>query len=133
MSGEIHKGKFIENFYSIIALIVGVIFIIGLVGQEIMLSKDMPANMIVYVDESRSIYYAPPYIDGKKYPDNLKINAIKALTAAEAQNKKFMADNDCIELGYFEEKTTLTHNILVKLGLTDPNPSRWNPDGSWNW
>jgi hypothetical protein len=133
MSLKITNGKFMERFYSLIAIIVGIAFLIGLLGQEIMIAKNIPPNIIMYVDETANIYYAPPYIEGKKYPSNLNINSLKAKTLSEVQKNNYKADSNCVKLGYFEEKTTLTNTILVKMGLVKPNPSRWNPDGSWNW
>ncbi len=133
MSLEMNNGKFMERFYSLIAIIVGIIFLIGLLGQEIMIGKNIPPNIIVYVDETNNIYYAPPYIDGKKYTGNLEVNNLKRETISESKKKNYKADSNCTLLGYFDEKTTLTNNILVKLGWVKPNPSRWNPDGSWNW
>ncbi|PKM77833.1 MAG: hypothetical protein CVU90_05125 [Firmicutes bacterium HGW-Firmicutes-15] len=133
MSFEINNGKFMERFYTVIAIIVGIIFLIGLLGQEIMIGKNMPPNIILYVDETTNTYYAPPYIDGKKYPSNLSLNSLKRKTFSEVKINKYKADSNCVELGYFDEKTTLTNNILVRLGWVKPNPSRWNPDGSWNW
>jgi hypothetical protein len=133
MSLEMKNGKFMERFYTLIAIIVGVIFLIGLLGQEIMIGKSLPPNLIVYVDETTNTYYAPPYIEGKKYPDNLNVSNLKARTLSEAKQNNYKADSNGVELGYFAEKTTLTNNILVRLGWVKPNPSRWNPDGSWNW
>ncbi len=133
MNLEKKNVKFMERFYSIIAILVGIVFLLGLLGQEIKIGKDMPPNIIVYVDETTKTYYAPPYIDGKKYPDNLNLSNIKAQTLAEAKNNNYKPDSMSDELGYFDEKTTLNNTILVKLGWVEPNPSRWNPDGSWNW
>lgn len=133
MSLEMNNAKFMERFYSLIAIIVGIIFLIGLLGQFVMIGKKVPANIIMYVDETTHIYYAPPYIDGKKYPSNLDVNSLKRETISEAKKNKHTADSNCVELGYFDEKTTLTNTILVKMGWVKPNPSRWNPDGSWNW
>ena len=133
MSLEMKNGKFMERFYTLIAIAVGIVFLLGLLGQEIMIGKDIPPNIIVYVDETTKTYYAPPYIDGKKYPDNLSVSNLKSQTYSQAQNNKYKADSNSVELGYFDEKTTLNNTILVKLGWVEPNPSRWNPDGSWNW
>src|SRR5665647_2416120 len=105
MSLDMNNGKFMERFYSLIAIIVGIAFLIGLLGQEIMIGKNMPPNIIMYVDETANIYYAPPYIEGKKYPSNLNINSLKAKTLSEVQKNNYKADSNCVELGYFKEKT----------------------------
>jgi hypothetical protein len=127
------KGKFMERFYSLIAISVGLVFLVALFGQEIMIGKTIPPNMIVYVDEGTKTYYAPPYIDGKKYSSELNVSNLKAQTISDAKKNNYKADSNSNELGYFDEKTTLTNNILVRLGWVKPNPSRWNADGSWNW
>ncbi len=35
--------------------------------------------------------------------------------------------------GFSQDSRSLTANLLVRLGLLPPVPSRWNPDGTWNW
>ena len=132
MSAEI-KRKPIEKVYAAIAMIVGIIFLFSLLGQSIAITTKVPLYGIVYVDQNTNIYYAPPYILSKKYPSTLDISNIKAYTVAETITNKFKPDSQCIELGYFQEQDTLTHTVLVKMGLSQPKPSRWNPDGSWNW
>jgi len=132
MSLEIKRTP-MERVYSLIAIIIGIIFLFSLLGQTIKITKDIPPNTIVYVDQGNSVYYAPPYILGKKYPNTLDVNILKAKTVSECKQNNYKADSACIDLGYFQEQDTLTNTVLVKLGLAKPKPSRWNPDGSWNW
>ena len=132
MQSEIKSGP-VERLYTIIAVIIGVVVLFSLVGRIIDVTLKPAPNVIVYADEKNHIYYAPPYINGKKYPSTLDVNSLKAETMTETINNNHTPDSTCVELGYFKEQTTLTDNILVKMGLEKPKPSRWNPDGSWNW
>ena len=45
----------------------------------------------------------------------------------------YKADEDCVELGYFKQKSTLNDRLRIMAGLVEKPPSRWNEDGSWNW
>jgi len=123
----------VERFYYTVALIVGIISLLSLVGNSISITLKPAPNTIVYADQQEKIYYAPPYIDNHRYPETLDVKNIKAETLAEAREKGHKADNISVEQGYFKEQDTLTHLIAVKLGLSKPKPSRWNSDGSWNF
>lgn len=122
-----------ERVYYAIALSVGLFFLFSLLGQSIMVTIKIPSYAIVYVDETKSVYYAPPYINGNKYPNSVNVKTLKGYTLVQCENSNIKADEQCVELGYFKEQDTLTHTIGVKLGISNPKPSRWNPDGSWNW
>jgi hypothetical protein len=127
------KGGPMEKLYAIIAIIIGLSVLIALFGQLIMIKKPIPPATIVYVNEGTNIYYAPPYILGNKYPSDLDVSNLKAMTIAEAESNNYQADNKCEEMGYFREQYSLKDTILIKIGLIELPPSRWNPDGSWNW
>jgi hypothetical protein len=127
------KGGPIEKLYAIIAIIIGLTVLIALFGQLIMIKNPIPPETIVYVDENTHSYYAPPYIIGNKYPSDLDVSTLKAMTIAEAESNNYQADEKCEEIGYFREQNTLKDTILIKIGLIEPPPSRWNQDGSWNW
>ena len=123
----------LETLYAAIAILVGLVVLIALFGQLIMVKKTIPPDTIVYVDEKTGIYYAPPYILGNKYPPELDISNIKAMKVAEAEKNNFKPDETCVKMGYFKEENNLRDVLLIKLGIIEPAPSRWNPDGSWNW
>ena len=123
----------IETLYIALALLVGIIFVLSMVGQNIKITTHVPANAVVYADLKLNIYYAPPYIDNNRYPSTLDIKGLKAETVSAAQALNHSPDRICVEQGYFQEQDTLNHTLLWKLGLAAPRPSRWNPDGSWNW
>jgi hypothetical protein len=123
----------VERFYYTVALIVGIISLLSLVGSSISVTLKPVANTVVYADQANKVYYAPPYIDNNRYPPSLDVKSLKAETLAEARERAHKADSICVDQGYFKEQDTLTHLISVKLGISKPKPSRWNPDGSWNW
>lgn len=133
MNSEIVKGKPVDRLYGVIAIVIGIVVLLGLLGQKVIIAKDAPPYVIVYVNQNTGIYYAPPYIDGKKYPADLDISNIKAETLMESRQKNYKLDQACDEIGYFKTKNTLTDTIFVGIGVMRPSPSRWNPDGSWNW
>lgn len=122
-----------QKLYSTIVIAIAVVMIFTIVGQFIKVSHNMPPEAIVYVDDKTHIYYAPPYILGKKYPSNLDVRGLHGITAVQAEKENFKADPTCVEMNYFRELTTLSQTVMVKLGLLEPKPSRWNADGSWNW
>lgn len=122
-----------ERVYSVLAILIGVLILLGLVGQFIIIADKAPPQAVVYVDQGTGIYYAPPYILGKKYPPGLDESKLKALTISEAEQKSYQADPACVEQGYFKQKSTLNDKLRIKVGLAEAPPSRWNPDGSWNW
>ena len=35
--------------------------------------------------------------------------------------------------GFNQDSRSLTGNLMARLGMLPPWPSRWNPDGTWNW
>ncbi len=136
MSSDIAKGKPSDRLYTIIALTIGIIAFLGLFGQFIMVKKAPPPRTDVYVDEISQLYYAPPYILGKKYPPDFDlaiVDRLKRMTISEAQQKNYKPDKTCEEMNYFLEQITLNQKILVSVGYLQEKPSRWNVDGSWNW
>lgn len=122
-----------ERVYSVLAILIGIMILLRLVGQFIIIADKAPPQAVVYVDQSSGIYYAPPYILGKKYPAGLDESNLKALSLAEAEQKSYQADPVCVEQGYFKQKSTLNDRLRIKTGLAEAPPSRWNADGSWNW
>jgi|GEM_PF-538752 len=132
MDSEIKSGP-VERLYMIVALAIGTLVLLGLFGHLIIVGKDPSPNVVVYVDQKTHIYYAPPYILGKKYPPDLDVSGLKGETIEEASKNQDKPDTTCVDMGYFKEKYTLTDAILVKIGAVKPSPSRWNADGSWNW
>lgn len=122
-----------ERLYSTIAVTIGILVIFGLFGSLIKINTPMPPEATVYVDDATHIYYAPPYILGKKHPSSLDVSGLHGVTAEQAEQANYKPDETCVEMNYFRERTTLSQTVMLKLGLLEPKPSRWNADGSWNW
>jgi hypothetical protein len=98
-----------------------------LAGFFIVPSRDMPDNAIVMLDDQNKTYVSP----GCAIPYK---SAYRKSRAAEARRLNYAPDKKCQEQGGFrQDKRSLTGNFLMRLGLLPPLPSRWNPDGTWNW
>ncbi len=96
-------------------------------GFFIVPTRPMPDNAIVFLDEENHTYLSPSCAkqEGKPY---------RQARAAEARQLKYEADKRCGgDAGFRQDGRSLTGNFLVRLGMLPPLPSRWNPDGSWNW
>ncbi len=122
-----------ERLYSLIAILIGILVLLGLVGQFIIVADKVPPYAVVYTDLEEGIYYAPPYILGKKYPDGFDESTLMAQTVEKAQQNGHEADKACVNMGYFKQRNTLNDVLMIKIGLVEKPPSRWNQDGSWNW
>ena len=127
------KGGPMEKIYAALAIIIGISLLIGVFGQWIIVDEPVPPGTYVYVKDQTKVYYAPPYILGNKYPSGLDVSDLQAMTVADAEANGFQADPQCIEMGYFKERYSFKDRILIKIGLVQPESSRWNEDGSWNW
>ncbi|MFZ5643801.1 MAG: hypothetical protein ACOY46_09455 [Bacillota bacterium] len=118
---------------NIIAVLVGLILLVVLMGQNFTVPLSAPDHAIVYVDAQKKIYYAPSYIDIAK-PPSVDVKKLTRLTLTEAKAQNYAANETSVEKGYFrQEYRPLTTFILEKVGLAKPLPVRWNKDGSWNW
>lgn len=119
------------------AIIVGLIIFVALFGSNFSVTLSAPEHAIVYIDPVKKIYYAPPYIDnmGKtKPPDPIEVKNLQRLTLKEARRLNYRPDEACVDKDYFKHKyRTFTGFLLEKAGLMKPLPSRWTPEGDWNW
>jgi len=98
-----------------------------LAGFFIVPSRTMPDNAIVMLDDQNHTYLSPKCAQPEK-------QEYRAATAAEARKLNYEPDKKCRDAGGFGQDTrSITGNFLVRLGLLPPLPSRWNPDGTWNW
>jgi len=98
-----------------------------LAGFFIMPTRSMPDNAVVLLDDQSHTYVSPlcDQQEGKVY---------RAARAAEARQLNFEPDKKCLDAGGFsQENRSITANLLVRLGMLPPLPSRWNADGTWNW
>ena len=118
---------------NIIAMLIGLILFVALIGSNYTVPLTAPDYAFVYVDAEKKIYYAPSYIDIAKPPD-VDVKKLQRMTLQEARNKGLTADETSEEKGYFrQEYRPLSTYLLEKMGLAKPLPVRWNKDGAWNW
>ena len=90
-------------------------------------TRTMPDNAVVLLDDQNRTYVSPIYANQEK-------KDYRPARAAEAQKLNYKPDKKCADAGGFrQEQRSMSGNFLVRLGLLPPLPSRWNPDGTWNW
>ena len=53
-----------ERIYAFLAILLGILILLGLVGQFIIISDEPPPQAVVYMDQSTG-FIMPPYILGK--------------------------------------------------------------------
>ncbi len=98
-----------------------------LAGFFIFPTRDMPDNAIVLLDDQNHTYISPKCANQEK-------KDYRVARAAEARKLKYEPDKKCLDQGGFrQDDRSITGNLLVRLGVLRPRPSRWNPDGTWNW
>ena len=103
------------------------LFFTLLAGFFIVPTRTMPDNAIVLLDDQNHTYLSPSCANQEK-------KEYRLARAAEAQKLNYEPDKKCRDQGGFSQDTrSLTGNLLGRLGLLPPLPSRWNPDGTWNW
>ena len=89
-------------------------------------SRGMPEYAHVFVDDKARTYFAPACVERRP--------GLRFTTAREARNLKYRPDRKCKnEGGFIQDDRSLTGHLLQKIGILKPIPSRWNPDGTWNW
>lgn len=98
-----------------------------LAGFFIVPTRTMPDNAVVLLDDQNHSYLSPICAKPEK-------KEYRVARAAEARQLNYEPDKKCREgAGFNQEGRSITGNLLVRLGLLPPLPSRWNPDGTWNW
>ena len=122
----------------IVAILVGLIIFMGIFGSIYNVTLPAPDNAVVYVDQEKQIYYAPPYIDNVIKPlkthSPIDVTKLKASTLNEVRLLNYTPDPMSQEKGYFiQHYRNFTSYSLEKLGLTKPLDSRWTKEGAWNW
>ena len=96
-------------------------------GFFIVPTRSMPDNAIVFLDEANRTYLSPVCAD----KDQKKF---RPATAAEARRLKYEPDKRCGGAeGFSQDARSLSGKFMERLGMLPPLPSRWNPDGTWNW
>jgi hypothetical protein len=90
-------------------------------------TRTMPDHALVLLDEQHHTYLSP-VCAGKEE------KGYRPSTAAEARKLKYEPEQKCGgEAGFTQDGRSITGNALEKMGLLPAWPSRWNPDGTWNW
>jgi hypothetical protein len=90
-------------------------------------TRSMPDQAIVLLDEQNHTYLSPPCAGKEK-------NKYRPARAGEARKLQFKPDQKCGgEAGFTQHGRSITGNALERMGLLPRWPSRWNPDGTWNW
>jgi hypothetical protein len=98
-----------------------------LAGFFIVPTRNMPDNAVVLLDDQNHTYLSPVCAGQEQ-------EAYRVARAAEARQLNYEPDKKCRdEVGFSQDSRSITGNFLVHLGLVPPLPSRWNPDGTWNW
>jgi hypothetical protein len=96
-------------------------------GFFIVPTRSMPGNARVFLDEANRTYLSPTCADQEQ-------KKFRPATAAEAQQLKYEPDKKCGgAAGFRQDARSLSGRFMERLGMLPPLPSRWNPDGTWNW
>lgn len=110
---------------------IGVVLFVAIgITQCIEVSKHVPDNAVVYIDDDQKLYHSPIHFRDNEIeiPSNLRKS-----TVAEARSQEFTGDPVCKSRGYFSHE----RGSLLKATLSDwtglASQPRWNEDGSWNW
>lgn len=100
------------------------------VTQCIEVSKDMPDNAVVLVDDQQKLYHSPIHFRDDK-ADNP--SGLRETRFVEVKERKYKPDPICRDRGYFSYEI----GSLLRATLSDwfglASTPRWNEDGSWNW
>ena len=98
-----------------------------LAGFFIVPTRDMPDNAVVLLDDQTHTYLSPGCANQEK-------REYRLATAAEARKLNYEPDKKCQDAeGFSQDSRSLSGNLMARLGMLPPLPSRWNPDGTWNW
>lgn len=91
--------------------------------------KAPPGNAIVFVDNDTHTYIAPPCVTAQK-----DWRHYSRMTLDQAEKLDLKPNTACNAHKVFEqEDRSVGGLVLEKIGLLKPLPSRWDPNGSWNW
>jgi hypothetical protein len=113
-------------------VLVGLLFWLGF-GIRSM--KGAPPHAMLYVDDARRTYASPPCVTSGSIEADM---TGRRVTHAQARTLGYRPDDECRNYdaeggGFLQEDRSLSGHALQWLGVLGPLPSRWNPDGTWNW
>ncbi len=98
-----------------------------LAGFFIVPTRTMPDHAMVMLDDQNHTYLSPLCAKGER-------KEYRVSRAGEARKLNYEPDKQCqSEGGFSQDGRSLTGNLCQRLGMLPPLPSRWNPDGTWNW
>ena len=119
-----------KNAGSLLAYIGAALFVAVGVTQCIEVSKSMPDNAVVFVDDQQKLYHSPVHFRDDKVD---KPSDLRESRAVEAKEQKYKPDPTCRDREYFSHE----RGSLLRATLSDwsglASKPRWNDDGSWNW
>ena len=96
-------------------------------GLSPQVGADPPGYAQVILDEAHGRYYPALARYAKLAPAPGRIT-----TVDQARQAGYVPDPQALRWGSFSQWSSLIGDILSRSGLLH-RPSRWNPDGSWNW
>ncbi|MCF6149954.1 MAG: hypothetical protein E3K37_14975 [Candidatus Kuenenia sp.] len=95
-------------------------------GLAVNVSKTMPGNALVYVNDETKEYYAPNCVRD--------VQPLRLITIREALSLGYVPEKNCMKSGEFLQKgRSLAGLLLERVGILKEVPPRWNKDGSWNY
>lgn len=111
-----------------IRFVVLILIFTFLAGFYIVPTRSLPDNAIVFLDDQSKTYFSPPCAK------NAGEKSLRAATAAEVRRLKYQPDQKCGgDAGFRQDGRSMSGNLIERLGMLPPLPSRWNKDGTWNW
>ncbi|CAN5335601.1 hypothetical protein BH20ACI1_BH20ACI1_03530 [soil metagenome] len=120
-----------KKFAGSLVMYIGIALFVAIgITQCVEVSKDMPDNAFVLVDDKQQLYHSPIHFrdDKENKPADLR-----EIRFAEAKASKYKPDPTCRSEGYFSHE----RGSLLRATLSDwfglAGKPRWNEDGSWNW
>ena len=100
--------------------------LVVIAGLAVNVSRTMPGNTYVYVDDEDKEYYAPNCVQD--------VRKVRLITVREALSLGYIPEPQCAKSGAFLQKgRSLAGVLLEKMGILKELPPRWNKDGSWNY
>lgn len=108
---------------TVICIFLGLLYL----GFGLRTIRTIPKNAIVYVDDSKKVYYGLPSLPQDKA-------SLRRTTIGEAYNRKYKPDEISRNNGDFmQEGRSVSGSLLEKVGIFPKLESRWNTDGSWKY
>lgn len=110
-----------------IRFVVIILIFTFMAGFYIVPTRTMPDNALVLIDDQTKTYFSPNCAAEEKKP-------LRPARAAEARQLKYAPAPSCQgAAGFRQDDRSMSGTLLMRLGMLPPLPSRWNPDGTWNW